>query len=345
LVWLGLASVVVAAILIRRLRNLYRHYFCRMDSFAFTTAAVDDVQSPKLGHYYVQARGRNAEVIEAGRYCGASFDPAGIPRVEYPQAGKQYNTFIIALYALENWELFLDTDDPRRRERFLKQADWLVAQQDQGKWYYRFDAPFLQPNLRNPWVSSIAQSLGISVVLRAWQLTGQPRYRQAAEAAFGVFQIPIERGGVVLPTAEGTWLEEYPDPAAPTHVLNGHMWSMFGLCDYWRALGDERARHLFFEAAAVLKANLQTYDCGYWVLYDQRPHPGLVNSAYMHFQIDQLRVLETITGEEVFGRYAARWEGYHRNGLGFCRILARGGYQKVRRLAARFRNGPPAQAD
>jgi len=331
------AAVTVAG---RELLRLWRHYFGQIEGSAFTSAECSDLRAPRLSHYYVHAGGRNAELLEAGRSCGATFDAAGVPRVDYGgSTGRQYNPVVIGLYALENWERFLRTSEPARRERFLRQAEWLVAEQDEGRWYYRFDADLLQPGLRNPWVSAMAQSLGISVLLRAWQLTDDVRYCRAAEAAFGVFLIPWEQGGVVWRCEAGAWLEEFPEPAAPSHVLNGHMWSLFGVWDYWRAMADERARRLFDEGVAVVVRELAKYDTGYWVRYSQRPHAALVNSAYLHFQVDQLRVLEAITGERVLGDFAARWEGYHRSGWGFLRILGRGAYQKCRRLAVRLGRG------
>jgi hypothetical protein len=338
------AAVAMAAAAGKVIR-LWRHYFGQIPGLAFASADYTDLRSRRLSHYYVQARGENAEHIEAGRLSGVELGPDGVPRVDYGGAmGKQFNPVTIGLYALENWERYLNADDTQRRERFLRQAEWLVAEQDQGRWYYRFDADVLQPGLRNPWASAMAQSLGISVLLRAWQLTDDTRYSRAVQEAFGVFAIPFAQGGVVCPCEGGVWLEEFPDAATPSHVLNGHMWSLFGLWDYWRALADGEAKRLFDAGIAGLVRNLGKYDNGYWVCYSRRPHPPLVNSAYLHFQIDQLRVLEAISGERALGEYAARWEGYHRNGWGFVRILARGAGEKVRRLSVRLKRGTRGNA-
>ncbi|MDH3298803.1 MAG: hypothetical protein OEM96_11060, partial [Gemmatimonadota bacterium] len=55
------------------------------------------------------------------------FDDQGIPMLDYHgQVGLQYNPIAIAQYALGNYNRYRWDDDPSRRERFLRAADWLV---------------------------------------------------------------------------------------------------------------------------------------------------------------------------------------------------------------------------
>jgi hypothetical protein len=255
--------------------------------------------------------------------------------VQYPSAGRHYNPYTVVLYGMEKWEAFLATGDRRHLESFLRQADWLVANQEQGKWYYRFDTEVAGDVLHNPWVSSLCQGKAASLLLRAWQFTGNTRYREAADAGLALFEVPIDQGGICSKAAEGTWFEEYPNPTAHSHVMNGHIWAMFGLWDSWRATADSRARELFSQGASVLKANLARYDTGYWARYSLTPDAPCINSAYMHFEIDQLRVLQAITGDRSFGQCADRWETYHRSFSSFCRIILSGAGRRLQRVLAR----------
>lgn len=203
------------------------------------------------------------------------FDEYGIPLVDYRgEIGLQYNPVTVSQYALAHYALYLENSDIAHRDIFLKQADWLVKNLvtpeggDFGVWKYHFDfAPF---QMKSPWISAMAQGQGISVLLRAYQLTAEKRHLEAAEAALRTFEIPIEEGGATHTDERGfVWYAEYPtDP--PSHVLNGFIFALFGLYDFYRATGNEKGLGLFEEGIKTLEANLHRYDTGSWSTYDLR---------------------------------------------------------------------------
>ena len=61
------------------------------------------------------------------------------------------------------------------------------------------------------------------------------KYEQAAEQAFVSLTKPIAQGGVLFEDDENNlWIEEYlVDP--PTHILNGFIWALWGVFDFWLA--------------------------------------------------------------------------------------------------------------
>jgi hypothetical protein len=97
------------------------------------------------------------------------------------------------------------------------------------------------------------------------------------------------------------------------HILNGHIFTLFGLYDYSRATGDERARELFEAGADAVRNRLPDYDTGFWSRYSlDTPrlynHWTIAAPIYQQVHIDLLRFLYKITDDEVFARYANRWE-------------------------------------
>jgi hypothetical protein len=319
---IGLGLLAVSGYLAKKAWGIRQQFFGPPQGHALRRADLTDVTGPTLGHYYVHADGQNIATVAAGVYCQPPFDERGIPLVDYgPGVGKHYNTCTISQYALEHWERWCQTRDPVMRDKFLQLADWLVENLEDGKWYCRFDD--LLRGQRNPWVSAMDQGQGMSVLLRAWQCSGAGKYRIAAEQALALFEVPVAQGGVAIPTPAGTWFEEYPNATAPDHVLNGHVWALFGIWDMHRATQNATARRLFDEGVAVLKANLAAYDNGYWVWYDLRPRSFLVDGYYMCFQIDQVRVLHEITGDPVWAGTVRRWEGYRSSVWSSVRVVAR----------------------
>jgi hypothetical protein len=246
-----------------------------------------------------------------------TYDASGIPLLNYHgKLGLQYNPIAIAQYGLGNYNIFLHNRDPERRRKWLAVADWLaknLEQNDAGLWVWNhhFDWEYRTP-LKAPWYSALAQGQGISMLVRAHRETGEEIYLDAAHRAFEAFLSSIDQGGVVYVDENGhTWFEEYI-VVPPTHILNGFIWASWGVYDYFLATEYGRAKTLFDEGVRTLAANLHRYNAGFWSLYE---HSGtwlkmLASPFYHHLHIVQLDVLYRLTGEEIFKRYATRWNSY-----------------------------------
>lgn len=265
----------------------------------------------RLGEYYMSFR-RKAD------YAGA-FDGQGIPMLNYRGAiGRQYNPIAIAQYGLGNFNLFQNTGDPVRRARFLTAANWLVSNQERNAagflvWNHHFDWEYRTP-LKAPWYSGLAQGQGISLLVRAYKSTGDSRYLAAATDAFQTFRVPLDKGGVTFTDEFGdTWFEEYIASPA-THILNGFIWATWGVFDYYLATSDTTAQELFAKAITSLARNLETYDAGFWSMYEQSgTRMKMLSSSFYHsLHIVQLTILYALTDEDIFRQFAERWDGYRR---------------------------------
>ncbi|PYP84305.1 MAG: hypothetical protein DMG65_22895 [Candidatus Angelobacter sp. Gp1-AA117] len=273
-----------------------------------------------LGEYYMTFSSK-------ADYPGP-FDAAGIPMLNYRgRIGKQYNPIAIAQYGLGNYNIYTHTGDPSRRKKFLLAADWLLSMLTPNSsglavWMHNFDWEY-RDLLCAPWYSGLAQGQGISVLVRAHQFTGNPTYLNAARKAFECFTTETTQGGVISHDKRGNiWFEEYI-VFPPTHILNGFIWALWGVYDYFLVTRSNEAEKIFNAAVRTLSNSLGDYDVGFWSLYEQ---PGtklsMVASPFYHsLHIVQLRITERLTGERTFGMFADRWQSYEQNRVKRMRAL------------------------
>jgi heparosan-N-sulfate-glucuronate 5-epimerase len=275
----------------------------------------------RLGEYYM-VFGSKAD------YTGP-FDELGVPLLDYRGAlGRQYNPIAIAQYGLGNYNLFVRSGDPHRRRKFLDIANWLVSNLTSNSngvrvWMHNFDWDY-RDRLCAPWYSGLAQGQALSVLLRAHQISGDPGYLEAARNAFLSFTVDVSQGGVACRDKQGhLWFEEYI-VSPPTHILNGFLWALWGVYDYFLASGDARARELFESAVQTLHGRLNDFDTGFWSLYEQSgTRLRMIASPFYHsLHIVQLRVMEKLTGDKFFGEFAERWDSYRASRMNRTRALA-----------------------
>ncbi len=160
-------------------------------------------------------------------------------------------------------------------------------------------------------ILSRAQGQGISLLLRGYRETGDMAYLEAAQKAFLSFTKSTSEGGVIFTDSDGDlWIEEYI-VSPPTHILNGFMWAVWGVYDYFLATGDTFARTLFEASVRTLLNNIARYDLEFWSLYEQSGTalPMVASPFYHQLHIVQLRVMHFLTGENQFLHYAERHAG------------------------------------
>jgi heparosan-N-sulfate-glucuronate 5-epimerase len=265
----------------------------------------------QLGQYYML-------FAEKAGYHGYH-DSAGIPILDYHgKIGRQYNPIAIAQWGLGNYNLSCRIPSEERK-KFLAAAEWLCANLEPNShglwvWNHHFDWEYRSP-LKAPWRSALAQGQGISLLVRAYRETGADAYLQAAGRAFTSFLKSMSDGGVTFTDARGNlWFEEYI-VSPPTHILNGFIWAAWGVYDYFLATQSDAAQNLFACAVRTLRTNLDRYDLGFWSLYEQSGTllPMIASPFYHRLHVVQLRVMHRLTGDEIFARYADKWEAYARS--------------------------------
>ena len=282
-------------------------------SFWHGTPLVNDhFKVDELGEYYMP-------FFEKADYRG-QYDGKGIPMLDYHgKVGLQYNPIAIAQYGLGNFNLYKRTGDPLRYEAFMSTANWLIENLETNPknvfvWNHHFDWEY-RDTLKSPWYSALSQGQGISVLVRAYAETGDKRYLSEAEKAFIAFEKGLNEGGVQYIDDKGlVWFEEtIVDP--PTHILNGFIWSLWGVYDYYLATKNTKAKELFEEGLRTLGADIDRFDAGFWSLYEQSGTIlSMVASPFYHdLHIVQLEVMYKLTGKDIFKQYAGKWKTYRQN--------------------------------
>src|SRR6266704_6840949 len=90
---------------------------------------------------------------------------------------------VAAQHALAWWNRYKVCGEEKPREAFLKAALWLVEHAlCIGGNMVGWPLAYAHPNYftRGPWLSSIAQGCGLSVLVRAYQLTGDRHFLETA---------------------------------------------------------------------------------------------------------------------------------------------------------------------
>ena len=284
--------------------------------------------SGQLGAYYMLFR-------EKADYAG-HYDSESIPMLDYRgEIGLQYNPIAVAQWGLANYNQFCETREEIRAQKTLKAANWLCDHLEQNPhglwvWNHHFDWDYRE-TLKAPWHSGLAQGQGVSLLLRAHAYTGDNKYAQASERAFAALARPIGEGGVLFEDEEkNLWIEEYL-VCPPTHILNGFMWALWGVFDFWRARADSPAKQIFDRGVNTLVRNLRRYDTGYWSLYEQSGTrlKMLASPFYHQLHIVQLQVMAQLTGKTEFAKVAERWENYTRRRINRTRALIAKGTFKL----------------
>lgn len=264
------------------------------------------------------------------------YDSKGIPLLNYHgKIGLQYNPIAIAQYGLGNYNLFLENQDINRKNNFIAVAEWLCDNLNENYykvpvWMHEFDFEYKEI-LRSPWYSGLAQGMGISLLLRAYEITKITRYKEKAKMAYISFEKLIDEGGVIYIDGDGFyWIEEYI-VSKPTHILNGFMWALFGVYDMWKFCGNKHAKNLFTSCVDTLEKNLDKYDVGFWSKYELTDlnFKMLASPFYHDLHIAQLQIFYIITNKGFFKKLAGNWENYKKSKINRSRAIIEKSFFKI----------------
>ena len=303
------------------LRKIFRDLFVRQMS------PLGEWDGNSLGAYYFRFI---LDKKKVNRLI-ADFDEDGVPfnttYIDVEEAKLHYYPITIGQYALAVFHAYLDTEEEAHKAHFLRIADWFCAHSTEDEKlgvYWLTDVPKPEYRVYEPWKSAFSQSRGLSVLLRAWQLTGEAKYLALAKKALLPFTYDIAEGGVAVDmTADAALYEEYV-AAKPTRVLDGHNFSLFGVYDAVRAITPEvdeeahqLARSIFDKGIQGLIQRLPDYDMGYWMQFnlcdlDFYPPADPCTIAYLRIVKAQLQIFNAISPHPVLENYVDKLKHYDR---------------------------------
>lgn len=239
----------------------------------------------------------------------ANLDEEGVP---YSGVGNQKKYYIVTViqYGLMCYDLVQKGIDVDKNMQAIKTClNWLDRKKEHYKesYVWRSDNN-RQYGLKNGWVSGMYQGQAISLYLRAYQLFNDKELLETAEKVFNSFSFTFEDGGFKRIDEQGClWFEEYPTPN-PSYVLNGFIYSMFGILDFYRVTDNKMAKEIWDSCVHTLETNLPKYDVWHWSVYDQLKKQ-LVSYYYQkNVHVPLMKIMFDLTQKDIFDKYANKWE-------------------------------------
>lgn len=251
------------------------------------------------------------------------YDKQGIPKVMISATEYVYFPIEIFIIGLANYDMYLGSNCKKNYNNFLTIADWAVKKQrENGSW--NCFGPIRSARYT---VSAMGQGLGVSLLLRAFIESNKIVYLESALKAADFMLLPFSKGGVAYETADILILEEYPeDPCRG--VLNGWIYSIFGLYDIAIFTGEEKYKELLEKTIKSLKKFIKKYDSNYWSFYDLK---GTIASPHYHkIHIILLEILNELTNEKIFLEFSTKWKKDKENKLFYCKAVVKKMLQKLK---------------
>lgn len=271
---------------------------------------TNDMHSSKLREYYIVFEDHPKKLNR----LIANFDTHGVPLnttyIDVEEKKLHYYPISIGQFAMAIFHTWLKTGNEAKKTQFLNIAEWFYSNRIEDKKlgvYWLTDVPKPEHKIESAWKSAFVQSRALSVLLRAWQITGDKKYLEVSTKALRPFLFDIAEGGVAIrrKSAE-VFYEEYVADF-PTRVIDGHIFSLWGLYDFIRAVPENLdvenhflAIKLFNEGVNGLAVQWKKLDLGFWIRYSLSEIPGYpvddpCTVSYLRLIETQLRVLTQLS--------------------------------------------------
>jgi heparosan-N-sulfate-glucuronate 5-epimerase len=246
-------------------------------------------------------------------------DNDGIPSVYYgaevngKPIGFQRNPVTAALQANEFYDKYKENNDESSKTYFLNNVNWLVDNAvnkgDYSLLQYNFPLPTY--NVKPPWFSALANGLALQVLIKAHEITHDVKYLTAAKSLLNAFFIEVEDGGITYKDSSAEWwYEEYASndkSAKISRVLNGMLFTVLGIYDYFEYTNDPDAKLLFDKGVNSIKKEISKYNDNGYSYYDLLGNPS---NKYHQIHVDLTKQLYDLTGEPIFNEYYHLWKNY-----------------------------------
>jgi hypothetical protein len=268
----------------------------------FTSQEFEIVELDAMELPYSRAHPVPIDDGEASDADGVSLYERSGQEFYHPVVLAQRGLMLLASYEITDDKAYLDLAK-RHAERLIEEADDIG-----GALYFPYEFDFALHGredavLPAPWYSGMAEGQALSLFTRLHSELGDPQFLAAADKTFASFQRLKNDGAdpwTVMVDDDGyLWLEEYPTPEADHHALNGHIFAIYGLYDYYQSTGEG-----LDELRGALTTVMNHFD-----EYRNPNGPsfyelkfGVADEKYHAIHIQQLETLSRMTSDERFSR-------------------------------------------
>lgn len=242
---------------------------------------------------------------------------SSVPIVDYgyykgTYVGPQINAITVSDRAITYYNMYKSNPNNQDfRNSLVTAANWLVVNAVPRDNYsiYEYKFPWPTYNLIPPWHSGMAQGKALQALVDAHEITHNDKYLATAKRIVNSFFVQVDDGGVTYKdNSNGWWYEEYANKGGiQSRVLNGMMFALLGIHDYYTYTGDLHAKFIFDKGVTSLKDTLHLYDDNGYSNYDILHTPA---GVYHNIHIELLNRLFNETGEIVFKNYRDRWQNF-----------------------------------
>lgn len=269
---------------------------------------------------------------EEPRYCigrvrsdfvQAALDDFGVPITEYGYVagvyiGPQRYPITIAHHALSNYDVFVNSNASDASFKFLRNADWLATHTKEygnfSVFEHRFRLHYPPATIEPGWRSAMAQGLAVEALSKAYVMTSNATYLESARKLLNTFYVDEDEGGVTYKTdSHGWWYELIAnDQGVKPRILNGHLFALLGIHEYYKTTNDSSAKYLFDQGITALKNNLDRFDYenGTYSYYDLSSPKKLPSQDYHRLILNQLQELFEITSDPTIKKYLEKWQNF-----------------------------------
>jgi heparosan-N-sulfate-glucuronate 5-epimerase len=192
-------------------------------------------------------------------------------------------------FGLGMWDLRLGLANDHSRDAaaaaFLEVADWAAGAMDECGGLPIW--AMLGMEAASPY-SAMVQGEAVSLLTRAYALSSERRFLDAATEASKPLVLRVEEGGTLRRDGRDVFLEELPSLDEAT-ILNGWCFALFGLYDLELVHPTDEVAEVLNASVDTLARQLPKFDRGFWSLYALQ---GQIASPFYHrLHIAQLEAI------------------------------------------------------
>lgn len=158
--------------------------------------------------------------------------------------------------------------------------------------------------LKKDWLSGMAQGQYASLCILLFKHTSDIKYLTFAEKSINTMLKPVHEGGCSTFLNGKLWFEEYVNESRPSYVLNGNVFSILGLYDFYSMTGKFEKE--LNSAVSCLVDNSQLFfEIQNASRYDLRE--SICDASYNYLHEIQYNVLSNVFNEPFFSRMAEKF--------------------------------------
>lgn len=232
--------------------------------------------------------------------------------IYHPMYISQYSYHLISDYRKSGDKVILD-----QLRNIAGKLACISLQKDDMMWFpFTFNFPLHgceEEMMIAPWYSGMSQGQVLSLFCRMYELTNENIYLEDIHKIFRTFTklkgddhdpwvSCVDKSG-------NLWIEEYPMDLPP-QTLNGMIFAIYGIYDYYRIIRDKESEKILKAAITTIKVNIHQFRSPGEVSYYCLKHKKIKNQLpnYHPIHINQLRMLYKITGDAYFNEMAGKFE-------------------------------------